>query len=199
MNLLNKTRNKLLTIFGDIKVSKHFPWIPYYKPEGYKIRGEHVRELLTIVKPGDVLIRGFNDYLDGYFIGHWSHVGLVYEFDTVIHALAEGVIKEDILNFFRTDRIVILRPNLSEQQKRAVVLCGVQLVGTKYDFGFNFEDSKELSCTEFVYHCFSPFEEILGMRKDEEKILFMKKIVVRPKHFFEYKGFNLMWSSEKEK
>jgi len=194
--MLTKIRNKLLTIFGDIKVNKHFPWIPYYKPEGYKIRGEQVRVILRLIEPGDVLVRGFDDYLDGYFIGHWSHVGLVFDKDTIIHSIAEGVIKEDILNFLRTDRIMILRPNLYEQQKRAVILRGLTLVGTKYDFGFNFDDPKEMSCTEFVYNCFLPFEELLGMHKSLETFVIGKKSIVRPESFMKFSGFQVVWISE---
>ena len=140
-----KTRKTLLerflTIFGDIKAYPRWNrplWI-LYQPEGYKVRGQEIREFLERIQVGDVLVRGFNDYLDGYFIpGYFSHVGLylgeVAETDKeyvgkqarglkgpdsepvfrtgkqmVIHALAEGVILEDVINFCRCDYLAALR------------------------------------------------------------------------------------------
>jgi hypothetical protein len=188
-NPLIRIRNKILAVFGDIKINKHFPWIPYYKPQGYQIRGKDVRRLLNICKPGDVLLRGFTDYFDGLFIGKWSHVGLVLSDTEVIHAMAEGVIVEDIINFFRTDRVYVLRPDL-EKEKLTKVLGKAQFLrGTPYDFGFNFNNPDEVSCSEFVYICFSDFDHELGMSKGREKVLFFTKVVVRPAAFLDYTGF----------
>ena len=122
---------RLLTIFGDIKVYP-FPLFVLYDPGGYLIRGEDVRNVLKKVLPGDILLRGFRRYLDGYFIpGKFSHIGLylgaVEESDRqtvkndrgkemfqpgeqmVLHAMAEGVLMEDLLTFCRCDYLAILR------------------------------------------------------------------------------------------
>lgn len=186
---LIKVRNKFLTIFGDIKINKHFTWIPYYKPQGYKIKGKDVRKLLGICQAGDVLLRGYDDYFDGLIIGDWSHVGLVLSDTEVIHSMAEGVFVEDIINFFRTDRMCVLRPDLPREDITKVLGTAQSLRGTPYDFGFNFDSPKEVSCSEFVYYCFSPFEHLLGMYKTEEKVLWFKKRVVRPAEFLNYTGF----------
>jgi hypothetical protein len=84
------------------------------------------------VKPGDILVRGFRNYLDSYFIpGYFSHAGLyvgpVEEKDKdlvlrlhgkkifcpgeqmVVHALAEGVLMEDLIQFCRCDYMAVLR------------------------------------------------------------------------------------------
>jgi hypothetical protein len=100
------------------------------------------------VEPGDVLVRGYLGYVDGWFIpGYFSHAGLylgeVNESDRtlctelarsrerwkgesrrrprapdaqfavgkqmVVHALAEGVLVEDLLDFCRCDYMAILR------------------------------------------------------------------------------------------
>jgi hypothetical protein len=123
-------RDRLLTIFGDIKVFKH-PLFLVYDPGGYRVRGRDLRCLVDLLQPGDVLVRGFSAYLDGKLIpGHFSHAALylgktvpadlelvppaargrfVAGEQVVIHAVAEGVLMEDILDFGRCDRIAVLR------------------------------------------------------------------------------------------
>jgi hypothetical protein len=123
--------DKFLTIFGDIKVFP-FPMFCIYDPGSYRVKGEDIRSLITTVKCGDILVRGFKNYLDGYFIpGYFSHAGLyvgsVEEKDRelvarpegkklfrtgeqmVVHALAEGVLMEDLIQFCRCDYMAVLR------------------------------------------------------------------------------------------
>ncbi|HYD41132.1 MAG TPA: hypothetical protein VEB43_09910 [Anaeromyxobacter sp.] len=128
---------RIVTVFGDILV---YPWPLFllYNPKGYRVRGEDIRELLEVIRPGDVLVRGYDNYLDGRIIpGYFSHVGLyvgdITEADAatiaaagareglpeahrvkpgrsmVVHALAEGVLTEDVINFCRCDYMAVLR------------------------------------------------------------------------------------------
>lgn len=128
---------KFLTIFGDIKIFR-WPLFLLYHPVGYGVKGEDVREVIDTVRPGDILVRGYRDYLDGHFIpGYFSHVGIFVgelteadrpdlektaaalgkghqsHFRTgkqmVVHALAEGVLTEDVINFCRCDYMAVLR------------------------------------------------------------------------------------------
>jgi len=122
---------KLLTVFGDIKIYK-WPMFLIYAPRGYQVRGVDYREAMDVVQPGDVLLRGYIDYLDGHFIpGFFSHAGTYVGRLTaddlkeaegidaealfepgpqmVVHAKAEGVLCEDLLDFCRTDRMAVLR------------------------------------------------------------------------------------------
>lgn len=128
---------RFLTIFGDIKIFR-WPMFLLYHPVGYGVKGEEVREVIETVRPGDLLVRGYRDYLDGYFIpGYFSHVGIFVgelteadrpalveatsalgkgdrtHFRTgkqmVVHALAEGVLTEDVINFCRCDYMAVLR------------------------------------------------------------------------------------------
>ena len=124
--------NGFLKIFGDIKIFP-FPLFLLYSPKGYRVKGEDVREVIHVIQPGDILIRGYINYLDGYFIpGYFSHAGMylgeVTDDDRVhlrsekgneyfrtgkqmvAHAMAEGVFMEDVLNFCRCDHMIILRP-----------------------------------------------------------------------------------------
>jgi Permuted papain-like amidase enzyme, YaeF/YiiX, C92 family len=123
--------NHFLKVFGDIKIFK-WPMLIVYDPSGYQVKGDEVREVINIVKPGDILLRGYNKYLDGLFIpGYFSHAGLYLgevrpehselvnqdkreEYfrageQIVAHAMAEGVFMEDLINFCRCDRMIILR------------------------------------------------------------------------------------------
>ncbi len=125
-----RLRDRLLTILGDVKVFR-WPLFLVYDPGSYLVRGRDMRELIDLVRPGDVLVRGYTMYLDGKFIPGWfSHAGLyvgeVTEADRdlaperhrgrvepgeqlVIHAVAEGVGMLDVLDFARCDRLVVLR------------------------------------------------------------------------------------------
>ena len=128
-----------LTIFGDIKVYNR-PLFLVYDPGSYLVKGEDIREIIREIQPGDILVRKYKNYLDGFFIpGYFSHVGLYLgpvskkdvdlvpleqgkkQFKSgdqmVIHALAEGVLMEDLLTFCRTDYLAILR--FPEKIKRA--------------------------------------------------------------------------------
>jgi hypothetical protein len=127
----------MITVFGDLLVYRWPLWL-LYNPTGYRVRGEDIRELIDRVRPGDVLVRGFDNYLDGRIIpGYFSHVGMylgdVTQADAdaiaragevehlpgahrvvpgrsmVIHALAEGVLTEDVINFCRCDYMAVLR------------------------------------------------------------------------------------------
>lgn len=139
MNILIWLRNKFLTFFGKLKWHAIPPMI-YYNPRSYKIKGHHMRELQNICKPGDLLLRGYDSYVSSLFIGKWSHVGIVANDNKVIHSVSPKVLSEDILNFFRTDRICILRPNLDEQEKQKVINKAASFIGTDYDFGFSLKD-----------------------------------------------------------
>lgn len=132
---------RFLTFFGDLKYFKA-PFFLVYDPSSYKVRGEDVRDLINVIQPGDVLLRAYDNYVDGLFIpGMFSHVGFYYgesseamrkaagtiiddnpdklkrvqqdEFKVgeqmMIHAMADGVFMEDVINFGRCDKLAVLR------------------------------------------------------------------------------------------
>lgn len=123
--------DRAVTILGDIKVFR-WPMFVVYDPGSYRVKGPETREAAAKIRPGDILVRGYSNYLDGYLIpGYFSHaalyVGPVPEADRqyvttpagravftpgeqmVIHALAEGVLMEDFLNFCRCDYMAVIR------------------------------------------------------------------------------------------
>jgi hypothetical protein len=122
---------KLLTVFSDIKVSK-WPLFMVYRPRNFAIKGNHTREVLKLVKPGDILVRSFNGYLNNYFIpGTFKHVGFYLsevtehhlkqfaevenptQFKTgrqmVIYALGDKIVLEDLIDFCRCDGLAVMR------------------------------------------------------------------------------------------
>ncbi len=76
MKLFDKIYNGFIKVFGDIKIFK-FPMFILYDPGSYRVKGDDIREVLDLVRPGDILLRGYVNYLDGYIIpGFFSHAGL---------------------------------------------------------------------------------------------------------------------------
>ena len=132
-----------LKIIGDIK---YHPWPLFfiYDPKGFQVKGYEVREVINTVRPGDILLRGYDKYLSDLFIpGYFSHAALylgevrdnaldhidqvftedqLQHFGTgeqmVVHAMAQGVFMEDIIDFCRCDRLIILRfPEIISDQR----------------------------------------------------------------------------------
>ncbi len=133
-------KKKIMTWFGDLKYFR-YPMFIVWDPGSYRVKGEDARKVIDLVRPGDILLRSYDNYVDGWFIpGRYSHVGLYVgkidetqrtsagslldnpekqdraksEFfksgpQMVIHAVAEGVIMEDVLTFCRCDAMAILR------------------------------------------------------------------------------------------
>lgn len=148
--------SKFIAFVGDIKF---FGWKrPFwfvFNASGYRLRGEHYRKVIKIIKEGDVLLSRSEQYLDTYLIpGFLTHAGFFYggTKERVIHAVSEGVLIEDIINFMRTDVLIVLRPH-EDHIKRAIALAR-SMVDMKYDFVFNFTDKNRMSCTELIYCCY---------------------------------------------
>lgn len=153
MKLLNWLKRKFLTFFGDIKVFK-FPLFIVYDPDEFGVSGADTRDILSKVRPGDLILRKYKHYLDGYFIpGKYSHTGIYIGKGQMIHAIAEGVQYIDLIEFTRCDGIAILRP--VKGQKRAIELAKKFVVdGIPYDFDFK-EGEKALYCHELGAACYS--------------------------------------------
>ena len=64
---LYKLWSKFLTVFGNVKVFK-WPFFIVYDPSSFSVSGEYILEILRRLKPGDILLRGYDMYLDSYFI-----------------------------------------------------------------------------------------------------------------------------------
>lgn len=145
---------QLLTIIGNVKLYTT-PCFAIYNPEeyDYSIRGNQIRQICNLAKPGDIILRGYKHYLDGFLIpGKYSHAGIYIGEHTVIHAVAEGVKEIDIVDFLLADRVCVLRPN-SEQDN--AVQYVKEHIGSNYDFKFNSSDSSEFYCFELAAKAYS--------------------------------------------
>jgi uncharacterized protein YycO len=135
MNIFKKIKHGFLNILGDIKVYR-FPMFIVYDPTTYFIKGYHTRQAMDIIEPGDIVMRGYKSYLDGFFIpGTFSHSSVYVGDGKIVHAIAEGVQKIDIIDFLRCDRFCIMRPKNRELASKAVERANA-FIGTPYDFDF---------------------------------------------------------------
>lgn len=194
-------RNWFLTKLGDVKVFK-WPMFLVYDPDDYQVTGNEIAAVESVLKPGDVLCRGYNHYLDSKFIPQksgntwdgkfagrgWSHGAIYVGNQTVIHAVAEGVEKIHLLDFLKCDRVAVLRP--SKGARRA---CGEakRCVGLGYDFGFNAGDAVSLYCFELVAVCYPG----ICFGKFEVSKLFglLKRDVYLAQSFFDCESMRLLY------
>ena len=173
-----KIKSYILTIFGDLHIYK-YPMFIVYNPNGYKINGDNIEQILKIAEEETMLVfmRGFDSYLDGVFIpigvSKCSHSGIYIE-EKVYHSIAEGVRKDSLIEFCRCDRLIILKPKkLTEKQYKSIYEHCEKSVGTPYDFDFYSENTNNKSniksnsayyCHEFSASCIPKTWNIEKMR-----------------------------------
>lgn len=198
MGLLYSLQKHVFGFIGDIKWSgiAHPFWFTI-NATGYKLKGEHYRKLIKRLQPGDIFIRRFEGYIDKWFIpGFWNHAGLYIGDDgenkeQVVHAVSEGVIQEDILNFMRTDHMLVLRltKDKNGNGRATAIEKAKAVVGRPYDFGFDFKDTNRFSCTELVAYCYPGV--VTGKKR------FGKTVIVAD-DFFASKKLTTVWDSRYE-
>ena len=164
VSLLKNLKIAFLHMFGRIRVYK-WPMFVVYDPSGYDVKAFGIRKAMSLAKKGDIFVRRYRNYLDGYFIpGRFSHSGLYVGNGIIVHAMSDGVQKIDILDFLRCDGFAILRP-VEKPGTSIDVLVGKaasiakSYIGNKYDFDFKIEkESKKHSeavyCHELVRKCY---------------------------------------------
>ena len=199
MGIVYSLQSKVFRFIGDIKwsgITRPF-WFTF-NATGYQLKGEHYRKIIDLIQPGDIVIRRFEGYIDKWFIpGFWNHCGLyVGEIDgtpeQVIHAVSEGVIQEDILNFMRTDHMIILRAPAGKKGRvhRAAIASAKKVVGAPYDFGFDFKDCDRFSCTELISHVYP------GLTEGKKRF---GKLTFIADDFVNSLNFKKVWNSREDK
>lgn len=155
-------KSKLLTWFGDIKIYKYPFWM-IYCPSTYLVKGKETRIAINMIRDGDLILRGYRDYLDGKFIpGAYSHTGIYVGDGKMIHATAEGVNCVDIIDFLRCDRFVILRPIGGQD---IAIARAKTFLEKKLAYDFNFESwNNAMYCHELGAQCY------YGILKIEKKV-----------------------------
>lgn len=195
--MFKKTWVKFLKILGRIKIYKYPLWM-IYDPKGYKMTDADDKGVLSIVKAGDVLLRGYTDFLDGYLIpGIFSHAGIYIGDGEVIHSMQDGVFQEGITRFMRCDYMAVIRPDLPAKPfKKEAIERAKSMIGTPYDFFGDFHKHDRVCCTELVQCAYEPFAGQLGMQLKQYRIgdkLIMEAIA--PDDFLYFSGFKPIFFS----
>ncbi len=76
---------------------------------------------------------------------------------SVIESVSEGVIFSSLTEVLHADYIAVLRPRLSQDEKREAIRRAFRQHGKPYDFEFDFFTSDKLVCTELVYRAYEGF------------------------------------------
>lgn len=107
----------------------------------------------NFIKPGDVVLRSYDGYIDNWFIdGKYSHIGIYIGNDELIHAVNPKVEKINLIDFCRCDHLCVLRPNGGTT--KAIATAGEYLENNvPYDFAYKTTDD-ELYCFELVANCY---------------------------------------------
>lgn len=155
-DLFYNVKSWFLTKFGDLKVYP-YPFFLVYHPTSFKVKGFHTRQIINAILPGDVVMRGYVNYLDGYFIpkgeSGCSHSGLYIGEHTVVHSIAEGLSEVDIIDFCRADRIVVLRA--PEKYRAWAIEHAKKCADAHIPYDFNFEPGPgRYYCHEFTASCY---------------------------------------------
>lgn len=162
-----KIKKSILSWFGDIQVHK-YPMFVIFGDAHYKIKGKQSRNILDCLKPGDVLLRHYDKYISSLFIpGYYDHAAIYVGDGMVSHAIAEGVILEDILSFIRCDDVMVLRAPDDIHEEASTYAAGraVRFVEDKAEYDFDFDENtlNKIYCSELVYQCYKNFNEDIGM------------------------------------
>lgn len=189
-----KIQKALFTFIGNIKW--HGLLHPFWftiNAKTFQLKGKHYRQLEKLIQPGDIVIRRFEGYVDKWLIPGWfNHAGIYVgqirdNKHKVIHAISDGVIIEDLIDFMRSDHMVVLRAN-NELQEEALSRAKMA-VGHEYDFAFNFEETLRFSCTELIDYCYP--ETIQSKKRFGRKTIVADDIVKTD-------SFDIVWDSRKD-
>ncbi|MBU1106816.1 MAG: hypothetical protein KKB51_09135 [Candidatus Riflebacteria bacterium] len=194
-NIIYSFKRFVLTVFGDVKVFK-WPMFIVYHPTTFKIKGWHTREIMTAINPGDVVMRAYDDYLDGYFIpkgeSRCSHSGLYVGDNKIVHSIAEGSTLDDIIDFCRADRIVVLRPNNGQAW---AIEHAKKCADANVEYDFNFEPGPgRYYCHEFTASCY-PHLNIEPLSRNIFRIIPSPKAFLADS-FYTNKNFTKIYSSD---
>ncbi len=86
-----------------------------------------------------------------------------------IEAIGEGVRFSSAEFAMNANSLAVLRPRVTDEQKRTAILRAMELRGTPYDFSFDVGSQDKIICTELVYRAYAPhldvpFEEVMGRK-----------------------------------
>lgn len=160
MSIIDKVKKAFLSNFAHIKIFP-YPMFVVFDPTTYAVKGHHYYEARRLIKPGDVLLRSYEKFLDGYFIpGNYSHAAIYLggEEEKIIHSMTPNVQYTDLCTFMRCDNFAIIRAGISDEHTQRAIDRAISKLGVPYDYDFVFEKedstSRHFSCSELVHYAF---------------------------------------------
>ncbi len=206
--LLHNIKVAFLHVFGRIKIYR-WPMFIIYDPKGYDVTALGIRKAMAIAKKGDIFVRRYRNYLDGYFIpGRFSHSGIYVGGGIIIHAMGDGVQKIDILDFLRCDGFAILRPiekdgmDMKELTDKAASIAHSYL-GNEYDFDFEIEKAdpgkkpkEKVYCHEMTRKCYPDLDIPLVKPSLWNGMIRMNKDQVLAQSFFDSEDIEVVYDSD---
>lgn len=162
--LVHNLKVAFLYVLGRIKVYR-WPMFIVYDPQGYDVKAFGIRKAMALAKKGDIFVRRYRNYLDGYFIpGRFSHSGVYVGGGVIVHAMSDGVQKIDIIDFLRCDGFAILRPAEKEGRDLKALAdkaaeIALAYLGNGYDYDFRLEEpdrkrTEKVYCHELSRKCY---------------------------------------------
>lgn len=193
-SFMYKLKKLIFRFIGDIKW--HGLLHPFWftiNAKTFQLKGKHYRMVEKLIRPGDIIIRRFEGYVDKVLIpGFWNHAGIyVGKIDDkhygVIHAISDGVIIDDLIDFMKTDHLIVLRA--PEGLQEIAIERAKAAIGSEYDFAFDFNETLRFSCTELVAHCYPG--RIKGKKRFGRITVVADDIVNTP-------SFKVVWDSREK-
>lgn len=195
-----------LYVFGRIKIYR-WPMFVVYDPKGYDVKAAGIRTAMKLARKGDVFVRRYRNYLDGYFIpGRFSHSGVYVGGGVIIHAMSGGVQKIDLIDFLRCDGFAILRPAAKEGRDLAGIAANAARIarsylGRGYDYDFEIEEPKEkpvepVYCHELTMKCFPSLEIPLVQPSLWHGMIRSRRMQVLAQSFFDSPDFETVYDSD---
>lgn len=206
---------------GDTRRISSFPWITWDVSEHKITLDEVLRDAMPKLEPGDVIVHRDSGFLGNLFIGGaMIHAGLYVGDGYVVEALSEDVAKRSAAYILHSDYAMILRPRLSEQDKKYAIGWANRFVGYPYDplFNFNAKEERDLvflspesekiafACTEIPMVSYLDHIDTLGINL-RKNINFLTRIlswvglnagqrVIDADMYVKAVGFDLVWASK---
>jgi len=144
--VLDTLLEKGLTAFGKVQFQMRPP----------KVTAVDIRAIAYKAKSGMVICRKYNYYLDSYFIpGEYTHSGILETDKTVIHAIAAGVERIDIIDFIKdADGFCLLDVDeLLYYNRGKSTFYAITQLGKPYDFKFDGVSVTAFFCHELTAKC----------------------------------------------
>jgi len=181
----------LLSFIFNTKYSK-YPMFLQYVDTTHRVTGEDYYKVRDILKAGDIIFRGHDNYLSKFIIpGKYSHSGIYISDDKLIHSTVEnGVHESNLVDFMRCDRFIALRASKDGNNLGDIIKCQARFyLGKKYDSELEDNDD-EYYCHEFVANVLNDLN--FGIKKITASTLFglIKKDIYCADSFTNNKYFN---------